>query len=134
MDILRRDTVFATINAAISGQQVVQIKHKNNWRTIEPYLVGLHRVTQELALYGYGRDIVPGCTMSSRWEVFHLNEVDGAELTNYSFLPHVDYNGRTEAVQPVYRRLKPLFSEIMPGYWPARVMDTPTRNIRLSKQ
>jgi len=133
MNSLPNDTVFSTINAAITGHQVVQIKLKDTWRTVEPYLVGLHRVTQELSLYGYGRDTVPGYAAPNRWEVFRLDEIESAELTSYSFLPHVDYNGRTEVVQPVYRRLTPLFNEVPSGYWPARIAHHVTRKMRLSK-
>lgn len=133
MNSPQKGSVFRTVNAAIAGQQVVQIRLENTWRTVEPYLAGLHRVTQEPILYGYCRDAVPDCTTPSRWGIFYLNKIDSIELTSYFFLPHIDYKGVTESVQPVYCRLKPLFDDMTPGRWPVRVSRLSPRKIRLSK-
>ncbi|WP_148562402.1 hypothetical protein [Spirosoma radiotolerans] len=133
MDILQKDIVLRTIDAAIGKQQVVQIKLKNTWRTVEPYLVGLHRVTRSPVLYGYCRDVVPDYKTPSRWEIFYLDEVDFAELTSYSFQPHIDYTGRMESIQPVHRRIKPLLDELATGCWPVRTLHSSPRKIRLSR-
>ncbi|GAB3781511.1 hypothetical protein GCM10028818_35750 [Spirosoma horti] len=133
MEILQKDVVFRTLDAAIGRQQVVQIKVRNAWRTVEPYLMGLHGVTQSPVLYGYCRDIVPDFMTPSRWGIFYLNEIDSIEITSYSFQPHIDYTGRMESIQPVYRRIKPLLDETTSGYWPVRTLQQSTRKIRLSK-
>jgi len=133
MDIPKDDIVFNTIDVAIRGQQVVQIRLKNTWRTVEPYMIGLHRITHESVLYGYCRDTVPSYATPSRWEMFHLDKIDSIELTSYSFLPHIDYKGQIESVKPVYRFVKPQLDGTVPGYWPVRVPHYLSRKIRLSK-
>ncbi|GAB3792481.1 hypothetical protein GCM10028819_02760 [Spirosoma humi] len=133
MDIPEDDIVSKTLDAAIRGQQVVQIRLENTWRTVEPYLMGLHRVTQGPVLYGYCRDTVPNYTTPSRWEIFHLDKVDSIELTSYSFLPHIDYKGRVESVEPVFRFVKPQLDGEVPAYWPVQVPHYLSRKIRLPR-
>jgi len=133
MDIPKGNIVIKTLELAIVGKQVFQIRLKNTWRTVEPYLIGLHRVTQELVLYGYCRDTVPSYTTPSRWEIFQLDKIDSIELTSYSFLPHIDYKGQIESVKPVYSFVKPQLDSVVPGYWPVRLTHCLTRKIRLSR-
>ncbi len=98
--------VFALIDSAITSQQVIQIRLYNQWRTVEPYLIGLHKNTQMSIVYGFCRDVVPCDATPSRWQVFNLDDIDLIELTNYSFQPHTDYEGEYEFMQTVYRSLK----------------------------
>lgn len=98
---------FVILDDAIIDQQVVQIKLAKTWRTIEPYMMGLHEDTGKSVVYGFCRDVVPSSTMPSRWQLFDLEDIQAVEVTNYSFRPHVDYEGDENGMRRVYRKLKP---------------------------
>jgi hypothetical protein len=121
MNTYQKNNIFTTIEVAIKRKQVIQIKHQDAWRTIEPYQVGIHYRSQELVLYGYGRDVIPTSTKHSRWQVFSLGEIDSIELTNYSFQPHIDYKGQYNFMQSVLAKLNPQWEQLKPGYLPVRM-------------
>lgn len=133
MDNPPNDIIVETSQAAIRNLQVVQIRVKNTWRTVEPYLVGLHGVTQRPVLYGYCRDVVPDYRTPSRWEVFYLDEIDSIDLTSYSFQPHSDYKGQIDSVDSVWCRVKPPLDDVTPAHWPVRLPPYLIRKIRLSR-
>ncbi|GAB3018109.1 hypothetical protein [Spirosoma pulveris] len=107
MKSLLQGDAFVVIDDAIVNQFVIQIKVKKSWRTIEPYMTGLKRDTLTSVVYGFCRDTVPSASSPSRWQFFNLDDIDAIEVTNYSFQPHVDYKGKTDALLSVYRKLNP---------------------------
>ncbi|SOD79333.1 hypothetical protein [Spirosoma fluviale] len=110
MKTLLQGDAFVVIDDAIMDQLVIQIKVKKRWRTIEPYMTGLRRDTLTSVVYGFCRDTVPSPVSPSRWQFFNLDDIDAIEVTNYSFQPHIDYRGKTDALLTVYRKLKPVWS------------------------
>ena len=94
---------FTIIDSAVASQRVIQLKHNNQWRTIEPYMVGLHSETQVPCLYGFCRDVMGD---SPRWQFFMLSEIRNMELTNYSFQPHLEYEGSHTLLKSIYIKLK----------------------------
>ncbi len=97
------------IGIAITDQRVIQIKHNSIWRTIEPYMAGLHKETQVPSLYGFCRDVIPTLYKENdeRWQIFRFTEIEDIELTYYEFQPHLGYTGKYESIQPAYIKLAP---------------------------
>ncbi|GAB3887947.1 WYL domain-containing protein [Spirosoma agri] len=97
------------IGTAITDHRVIQIKHKNIWRTVEPYMAGLSRETQTPGLYGFCRDVIPARyqNVDNRWQVFPFDDIEAIELTYYEFRPHLEYTGNFDRMQPVYIKLTP---------------------------
>ncbi|ADB39131.1 hypothetical protein [Spirosoma linguale] len=110
MKIQLQGDAFVVIDDAILDQQVIQIKVKKKWRTIEPYMTGLDRNSLKSVVYGFCRDMVPSPSYPSRWQRFDLDDIDAIEVTNYSFDPHVDYEGEDDCMLTVYRKLKPAWT------------------------
>jgi|SRR5919202_3403289 hypothetical protein len=88
-----KNRFLAVIEEAITSQRVIQIKHNNTWRTVEPHLVGSHQFSHSHSFYGYCRgDVISGeQAKTSRWQVFHVDELEDIELTLYSFESHSNY-------------------------------------------
>lgn len=95
------------ISDAIKSKRVIQIKHKGNWRTVEPYIIGNETGINSTTLYGLCRDVIPALSpgQASRWQIFHFDDIEVAEVTNYQFQPHVDYKGHCDRISNVHVRL-----------------------------
>ncbi|GAB2531835.1 hypothetical protein [Spirosoma aerophilum] len=133
MNTQQKNDVFTTIEVAIKRQQVIQIKHFNTWRTIEPYQLGIHFRGQTLVVYGYCRDVIPAHIKQSRWQVFNLEEIASIELTNYSFQTHIDYKGQYNFMQSVFAKLRPQWERLAQGYLPVRMMNYNTKKNRFMR-
>jgi predicted DNA-binding transcriptional regulator YafY len=107
MDAALQNDFLTIIDSAITHHRVVQIKHNNTWRTIEPYIAGIYKGTQQTSLYGFCRDVIPTLQSgpSNRWQFFNLDDIEDIEVTLYEFRPHSDYRGTHEQIQPVYLKL-----------------------------
>ncbi|GAB3544508.1 hypothetical protein [Spirosoma fluminis] len=103
MEAAIQNKFLKLIDFAMRNHWVIQLKHKNSWRTVEPYIAGVHQTTHSASLYGYCRDVVPSPKEgNTRWQVFSLNEVEDVELTFYEFSTRYDYGGTFEPIHPVY--------------------------------
>lgn len=90
------------IEEAIISQRVIQIHHKNYWRTVEPYLVGIHQEDKTTSLYCYCRDVLPGLQPGeTHWQIFPLHEVDAIELTLYHFEKNAYHQRQLKQVKPL---------------------------------
>jgi len=109
MNSLSQNDFLTVIGTAITDQRVIQIKHNNVWRTVEPYMAGLHKESQTPSLYGFCRDVIPTlyAAQDNRWQVFRFSEIEDIELTYYEFRPHLEYTGSFDRLQPVYVKLAP---------------------------
>lgn len=125
--------VFTTIEVAIKRQQVIQLKYKDAWRTVEPYQLGTHHRGQGLVLYGYCRDVIPADLKQSRWQIFSLEEIDSIELTNYSFQPHIDYKGQYTFMQDVLAKVRPQWERLASGHLPVRMMSYNAKRNRYTR-
>jgi predicted DNA-binding transcriptional regulator YafY len=93
---------LALIDKAIKSQRVIQIRYRNNWRTVEPYLAGIHQEEKTASLYCYCRDVIPGQQSGeSRWQIFTLDEIEAIELTLYQFEKHVHHKRQLKQVKPL---------------------------------
>ncbi|GAB3970744.1 hypothetical protein GCM10028806_19290 [Spirosoma terrae] len=100
---------LTVIGTAITDHRVIQIKYNNVWRTIEPYMAGLHKESQMPSLYGFCRDVTPTLytKTDNRWQIFSFSDIEDIELTYYEFNPHLEYTGANDRLQPVYVKLAP---------------------------
>lgn len=107
MNATLQDHYLTVINDAITGHRVVQFKHNNMWRTIEPYMAGLSKTTHATSLYGFCRDVTPSSQAGTNplWQVFNLTDIEDMQLTYYEFYPHPDYVDSQEYIHPVYMKL-----------------------------
>lgn len=106
MNVSLQNDYLQLIDSAIRSQRVVQIKLNGSWRTVEPYVAGIHQTTNSVSLYCYCRDVIPGqAPGESRWQVFSLDEIDEIELTWYEFETHCDYEHETGLFAPIYFRM-----------------------------
>jgi hypothetical protein len=97
------------IDTAIKNKRVVQIKLKESWRTVEPYLAGIHQTTQTTSLYCYCRDVIPGEQPGcSRWQIFSLDDIQAIELTLYEFETHYEYRSTAVPFKTVYAKMSKL--------------------------
>ncbi|MFD2574517.1 hypothetical protein ACFSUS_28030 [Spirosoma soli] len=106
MDISLQNKFLQLIDSAIKSRLVVQLKHKGTWRTVEPYMAGIHQQKQTASLYCYCRDVIPGQQLgNTRWQIFNLDDIEDMELTLYGFETHIDYRGKAESFKPVYAKM-----------------------------
>ncbi|GAB4036065.1 hypothetical protein [Spirosoma gilvum] len=98
-----QESLFFTIESAISDQRVIQIWYQGSWRTLEPYQLGFPKQgPRKLTVYGYCRDLTCVSLTNSRWQLFDIEQISKIELTTYSFQPHFSYNEQVEVLQPVF--------------------------------